>query len=76
MLLADRSSLCSWQPRVGVQGSRTTWFTRVIGVQLDPAQEEKQARIGNMCGERSIKGGKKSAAARVRTWATGSLEIA
>ena len=37
-----------------------TWFTRVTGVQLDPAQEEKQARIGNMCGERSIKGGEKN----------------
>jgi len=75
-LLADWSSLCRWQPRVGVQGSRPTWFTRVTGVQLDPPQEEKQARIGNMCGERSIKGVKKSATAQVRTWATDSLEIA
>ena len=76
MLLADWSSLCSWQPRVGVQSSRPMWFTCVTGDQLDSAQEEKQAHIGNMCGERSIKGGKKSAAVRVRTWATGSLEIA
>ena len=70
-LLADWTSLCSWLPRVRVQGSRPMWFTRVTGVQLDPAQEEKQAHIGNMCGERSIKGGEKSTAARVRTWATG-----
>ena len=59
-LLADWTSLCSWLPRVGVQGSRPTWFTRVTGVQLDPAQEEKHARIENKCGERSIKGGKKN----------------
>ena len=58
-LLADWSSLCSWQTRGGVQGSKPTSFTRVTGVQLDPAQEEKQAHIENMCGERSIKGGKK-----------------
>ena len=58
-LLADWSGLCSWQPRGGVQGSKPTSFTRVTVVQLDPAQEEKQARIENMCGERSIKGGKK-----------------
>ena len=59
-LLADWASLCSWQPRVGVQGSRPMWFTRLTGVQLDPVQEEKQARIENMCGERSIKGGEKN----------------
>ena len=75
-LLADWSSLCSWQPRVVVRGSRPTWFTCVTGVQLDLAQEVKQARIENLCGECSIKGGKKSDATQVQTWATGSLEIA
>ena len=57
MLLADWPSLCSC---VRVQGSRPMWFTRLTGVQLDPVQEEKQARIENMCGERSIKDGEKN----------------
>ena len=47
-----------------------------LAFQLDSAQEEKQARIENMYGERSIKGRKKSVAVRVRTGAMGSLEIA
>ena len=41
-----------------MQGSRPTWFTHVTEVQLDPAQEEKQAHIENTCAEQALKGRK------------------
>ena len=40
------------------------------------AQEEKQAHIEDTCAERAIKGREKTAAARVRTRATESFEVA